>query len=212
LAGTRRALYGCQRRPRNLNLPHFPSPWLASAPTPGRTAHAAWRVTPLLCCRHTAHRAHRGRRANSPATISWGSVSEERADSLTRVPWPRRRQRQGAHLRYRRPRHSAHDLPGTTATHRTRNRRGHAAVQCRGHHRRRHQQQQLPADLQVRFGTARLVECADATLAEMLAVDPQLRGRCQPAGERGLVFRASEETAVRKALRRLGYILPPGRE
>jgi hypothetical protein len=62
------------------------------------------------------------------------------------------------------------------------------------------------------LGTTRLVECADATVARMLAVDPQLGGRCQLAGERCLVFRASEETAVRKALRRLGYILPPGRE
>jgi hypothetical protein len=62
------------------------------------------------------------------------------------------------------------------------------------------------------LGTARLVECADPTVAKMLAVDPQLRGRCQLAGERSLVFRSAEEAAVRKALRRLGYILPPARE
>jgi hypothetical protein len=59
------------------------------------------------------------------------------------------------------------------------------------------------------LGLARLVECADAALAQMLANDSQLRGKCQPAGERGLVFRAVDEAAVRKALRRLGYLLPP---
>ncbi len=58
-------------------------------------------------------------------------------------------------------------------------------------------------------GLVRLVECADATLADMLAADPQLRGKCQRAGERSLVFRPEDESAVRKALRRLGHILPP---
>ena len=45
-----------------------------------------------------------------------------------------------------------------------------------------------------------------------LAGDPQLRQRCRLAGERQLVFRAGDETAVRRALRRLGYVLPPARE
>jgi hypothetical protein len=58
-------------------------------------------------------------------------------------------------------------------------------------------------------GTVRLIECADETLARMLAGDPQLRGKCRQAGERGLVFALKDEAAVRKALRRLGYILPP---
>jgi hypothetical protein len=62
------------------------------------------------------------------------------------------------------------------------------------------------------LGTARLVECADAGLAQLLASDPQLRGLCQVAGERRLVFRAADEAAVRRALRRLGYVLPPPRE
>jgi hypothetical protein len=62
------------------------------------------------------------------------------------------------------------------------------------------------------LGLARLIECADATVAQMLANDPQLRGKCQLAGERGLVFRTGDEAAVRRGLRRLGYILPPPRD
>ena len=58
------------------------------------------------------------------------------------------------------------------------------------------------------LGAARLIECRDAALARMLAADPQLRDKCQLAGERQLVFRAADEKAVRRALRRLGYILP----
>lgn len=37
-----------------------------------------------------------------------------------------------------------------------------------------------------------------------------LRDRCQIAGERFLVFRAADESAVRRALREMGYALPPG--
>lgn len=58
-------------------------------------------------------------------------------------------------------------------------------------------------------GTARLVECIDAALAEMLAADPQLRGKVERAGERGLIFQPADETAVRRALRKLGHVLPP---
>jgi hypothetical protein len=61
------------------------------------------------------------------------------------------------------------------------------------------------------LGMARLIECADATLAQMLAGDPQLRGKCHLAGERWLVFRMEDEAAVRRGLRRLGHILPPQR-
>jgi hypothetical protein len=59
------------------------------------------------------------------------------------------------------------------------------------------------------LGQARLIECADGALAMLLANDPQLRHKCQQAGERWLVFRAEDETAVRRALRRLGHVLPP---
>ena len=59
------------------------------------------------------------------------------------------------------------------------------------------------------LGMARLIECADATLARMLAGDPQLRDKCHLAGERWLVFRVEDEAAVRHTLRRLGHIVPP---
>ncbi len=62
------------------------------------------------------------------------------------------------------------------------------------------------------LGLARLLECADATVARQLAGDPQLRERCRLAGENWLVFCAADETAVRRVLRRLGYVLPPARE
>ena len=60
-------------------------------------------------------------------------------------------------------------------------------------------------------GTARLIACADAHVAQVLAHDRRLRDLCQLAGERQLVFRASDEATVRRALRELGYVLPPPR-
>jgi hypothetical protein len=62
------------------------------------------------------------------------------------------------------------------------------------------------------LGLARLIECADGPTAKMLAGDPQLRKTCRLAGERWLVFRVEDEAAVRRALRRLGHILPPPHE
>lgn len=61
------------------------------------------------------------------------------------------------------------------------------------------------------LGMARFIECRDPTLARMLASDPQLRGKCHLAGDRWLVFRTEDEAAVRRALRRLGHIVPPPR-
>jgi hypothetical protein len=61
------------------------------------------------------------------------------------------------------------------------------------------------------LGTARLIECADAALARMLASDSQLRGKVPVAGERWRVFRSENEAAVRRGLRRLGHIVPPQR-
>jgi hypothetical protein len=58
-------------------------------------------------------------------------------------------------------------------------------------------------------GLVRMIECADPNAAQLLASDPLLKGKCQLAGDRCLVFRVNDETAVRRALRRLGYILPP---
>lgn len=60
-------------------------------------------------------------------------------------------------------------------------------------------------------GMARLVVCRDEVVARTLAADRRLRGLCQLAGERSLVFRAADESAVRRALRDLGYVLPPPR-
>jgi hypothetical protein len=59
------------------------------------------------------------------------------------------------------------------------------------------------------LGTARLVECADAAVAQLLVRDRRLRNLCQLAGERCLVFRTSDEANVRRGLRELGYVLPP---
>jgi hypothetical protein len=59
------------------------------------------------------------------------------------------------------------------------------------------------------LGVARLVECADADLAILLVNDRRLRDLCRIAGERHLVFRVADEPAVRRALRELGYALPP---
>lgn len=59
------------------------------------------------------------------------------------------------------------------------------------------------------LGVARLLECADADLAILLVNDRRLRDLCRIAGERHLVFRAADEPAVRRALRELGYALPP---
>jgi hypothetical protein len=62
------------------------------------------------------------------------------------------------------------------------------------------------------LGLARLVECADAAVAQLLVTDRQLRDKCWLAGERWLVFRTADEAAVKRGLRRLGYLLPPPRE
>jgi hypothetical protein len=59
------------------------------------------------------------------------------------------------------------------------------------------------------LGAARLIECRDPDLALLLANDRRLRSLCQIAGDRCLVFRAADEPAVRRALRELGYTVPP---
>jgi hypothetical protein len=59
------------------------------------------------------------------------------------------------------------------------------------------------------LGAARLIECADATVAQILVNDRKLKKLCQLAGDRYLVFRAADEAAVRRTLRELGYVLPP---
>ncbi len=58
------------------------------------------------------------------------------------------------------------------------------------------------------LGTVRMIECSDAETARMLMLDPKLKTLCEPAGKRGIVFRANVEPQVRTQLRKLGYVLP----
>ncbi|MEE4376624.1 MAG: helicase-associated domain-containing protein [Candidatus Competibacteraceae bacterium] len=57
------------------------------------------------------------------------------------------------------------------------------------------------------LGGARLLECADAALAMLIANDSRTKPFCLPAGERHLVVPAESETRFRNALRKLGYSL-----
>jgi hypothetical protein len=59
-------------------------------------------------------------------------------------------------------------------------------------------------------GLARLVECADAALAALIANDARTRKHCMLAGERHLVVAGSSEAAFRRALRDAGYLLAAG--
>ena len=57
-------------------------------------------------------------------------------------------------------------------------------------------------------GMARLIECADGTLAVTIAHDSRTKKYCQLAGERYLVVPVEQETRFRNGLRKLGYSLP----
>jgi hypothetical protein len=59
------------------------------------------------------------------------------------------------------------------------------------------------------LGIPRPIACADADLAHLLVRDRRLRNFCQLAGDNQLVFKAADETAVRRILKELGYVLPP---
>ena len=61
------------------------------------------------------------------------------------------------------------------------------------------------------LGSARLIRCVDANLAQLLVHDRRLRNLCQLAGDRQIVFRAADETAIRRVLKELGYVLPPSK-
>ncbi len=56
-------------------------------------------------------------------------------------------------------------------------------------------------------GLARLVECADPALAALIANDSRTRKHCMSAGERHLVVPSSSETAFKRALREVGYLV-----
>lgn len=57
-------------------------------------------------------------------------------------------------------------------------------------------------------GIARLIECADTTLAALIAHDSRTKKYCQLAGEQHLVVLLDQETRFRNGLRKLGYTLP----
>lgn len=56
-------------------------------------------------------------------------------------------------------------------------------------------------------GDVRLIECADAPLAESIARDSRLRKLCVPTGERHLMVLPEHLLPFRKALREVGYVL-----
>ncbi|CAN5718841.1 hypothetical protein BH10ACT9_BH10ACT9_43830 [soil metagenome] len=58
------------------------------------------------------------------------------------------------------------------------------------------------------LGHARVIECADPATAALIAKDRQLRGLCRPIGDRHLVVPLDQELKFRKALRKLGYVVP----
>ena len=59
-------------------------------------------------------------------------------------------------------------------------------------------------------GMVRLVECADAATAKLIAGDRGTRRLCELIGDRHLAVGAEHEAAFRTALAQLGHVLPPG--
>ncbi|MCB1769167.1 MAG: hypothetical protein KDJ31_05605, partial [Candidatus Competibacteraceae bacterium] len=58
------------------------------------------------------------------------------------------------------------------------------------------------------IGNARLIECADAVMAALIANDSRTQLFCLRAGERHLVVPTESEARFRSALRKVGYSLP----
>jgi hypothetical protein len=58
------------------------------------------------------------------------------------------------------------------------------------------------------LGHARVIECADPALAALLTCDRALRNLCRPLGDRHLAIPLDQELTFRKALLKLGYVLP----
>jgi hypothetical protein len=58
------------------------------------------------------------------------------------------------------------------------------------------------------LGPARVIECADAATAALIAHDRKLRPLCRPIGNRHLAVAPDQELKFRKALLKLGYALP----
>lgn len=60
------------------------------------------------------------------------------------------------------------------------------------------------------FGHARVIECRDPAVAALIAHDKTLRRLCRPIGDRHLAIPLNSELSFRKALRKVGYVLPNG--
>ena len=57
-------------------------------------------------------------------------------------------------------------------------------------------------------GAARLIECGDAHMAELITADSRTAGLCFRAGDKRVVVPAAAERAFRRALREAGYVIP----
>jgi hypothetical protein len=58
------------------------------------------------------------------------------------------------------------------------------------------------------LGHARVIECADPALATLITRNRALRNLCHPLGDRHLAVALDQEPKFRKALLKLGYVLP----
>lgn len=58
------------------------------------------------------------------------------------------------------------------------------------------------------LGLVRVVECADAALAALIANDRTLRSLCWQLGDRHVAIKPEDELKFGRALRKLGYVLP----
>jgi hypothetical protein len=60
------------------------------------------------------------------------------------------------------------------------------------------------------LGHVRVIECADPALAALITRDRAIRALCRPIGDRHLAVRPDQELKFRKALLKLGYVIPAG--
>lgn len=60
------------------------------------------------------------------------------------------------------------------------------------------------------LGHVRVIECADPALAALITRDRAVRALCRPIGDRHLAVRVDQEPKFRKALLKLGYVVPAG--
>jgi Helicase conserved C-terminal domain len=58
------------------------------------------------------------------------------------------------------------------------------------------------------LGHVRVIECADAATAALIAGDRTLRSLCRPIGDRHLAVSPEQEVRFRKALIARGYVVP----